>query len=150
MADQVLGALFPGLDSATSAEHQANIRLAIARLAAALAVYRVAHGEYPNNLSQIVPDIVPELPIDLFSSKSFRYKPTSDGYLLYSVGENGIDDGGSSWVGNHYIFEGRSIDELNDQDLPHGVVAPDADDIAIRVPRPPFKLPTLAPPTDTE
>ena len=36
----------------------------------------------------------PRSPQDIFSGGALHYKPQADGYLLYSVGPNGIDDGG--------------------------------------------------------
>ncbi len=40
------------------------------------------------------PKYLAELPGDVFSAKAMIYKPTAAGYLLYSVGVNGKDDGG--------------------------------------------------------
>lgn len=34
------------------------------------------------------------MPIDSFSDKPLVYRKTDDGFTLYSVGENCIDDGG--------------------------------------------------------
>ena len=36
------------------------------------------------------------MPSDLFSGKALIYRPAKNGYLLYSVGLNGRDDGGRS------------------------------------------------------
>ncbi|GMU23323.1 MAG: hypothetical protein AMXMBFR13_34020 [Phycisphaerae bacterium] len=64
---------------------------------ASLALYRFRHrhGAYPDRLDQLVPDLLPELPADPFSGQPLCYRKTDDGgFLLYSVGENGVDDGG--------------------------------------------------------
>lgn len=60
----------------------------------ALAAWRADHGEFPRELSDLVPDYLPELPRDYFSEDAVRYARTPSGYVLYSVGENGIDESG--------------------------------------------------------
>jgi hypothetical protein len=63
-------------------------------LAFALARYQREHGHYPRNLAALAPKYVAEVPLDLFSGKALIYRTTEKGYLLYSVGVNGKDDGG--------------------------------------------------------
>jgi hypothetical protein len=76
-----------------------------------IAGYRAAHGEYPRRLAELAPDYLRTVPVDLFAARSpLRYRRVENGYLLYSVGPNGIDE------------EGGLAD-----------VFPDADDIAIVV-----------------
>ena len=41
-----------------------------------------------------MPKHVAAIPKDVFSGGELLYKPEGDGYLLYSVGPNGKDDGG--------------------------------------------------------
>ena len=43
-----------------------------------------------------MPDYLPEVPKDPFSGKELVYRVTPTGYLLYSVGVDGKDDGGKS------------------------------------------------------
>jgi len=83
------------IDALAAAMDRANTQLEITRLAAALAVYRTGHGQYPDKLEQLVPDIPAQLPVDLYHAKPFIYHPDGEGYLLYSTGPNGIDGGGS-------------------------------------------------------
>jgi hypothetical protein len=142
----VMVSLFlPALDSAMGAQDRANTTLELTRLAAALAAYRAEQGEYPQQLGDLLPAVLEALPLDLYTAKSFLYKRTDDGYLLYSVGANGADDCGSSEQMN--TFEGRSLDGLSETEserlrtkIPAG-----ADDFSIRVPRPAFELPKTAP-----
>jgi len=66
-----------------------------AALACALERYRMAHGEFPENLDALVPQLMPKLPTDLFSGQPYKYERTSkDHFLLYSIGANERDDGG--------------------------------------------------------
>jgi hypothetical protein len=67
----------------------------------ALHEYRRRHDSYPDALADLVPEVLPRVPIDYIDGQPLRYRPTSSGYLLYSIGENGLDDGGSD---NEYTY----------------------------------------------
>jgi len=64
------------------------------QLAFALAAYRADHGQYPDTLAPLAPAYIPSIPNDRFTDKPLIYKPTPDGFLLYSVGSDLTDDGG--------------------------------------------------------
>ena len=72
-------------------QRQRNMHLAFA-----LAAYRGEHNRYPDKLDVLAPKYLAEVPSDLFSGKALIYRPAKNGYLLYSVGLNGRDDGGRS------------------------------------------------------
>jgi hypothetical protein len=63
-------------------------------VAFALAAYRADNDRYPETLAELARAYLPEVPADLFGGKPLAYKPSANGYLLYSVGPNGKDDGG--------------------------------------------------------
>ena len=63
----------------------------------ALVAYRMERGAYPESLLDLVPDYLPEPPVDLFSGAAPRYVREKEGFLLYSVGVNGCDDGGTTY-----------------------------------------------------
>ncbi|MHC4443204.1 MAG: hypothetical protein ACYTF1_08570 [Planctomycetota bacterium] len=64
-------------------------------IALALAAYHREHSRYPNSLVQLVPQYISSLPDDPFVNKPFCYRlDDRDGYVLYSVGEDCVDDGG--------------------------------------------------------
>lgn len=70
-------------------------RIVIAAIA--LQRFRLAHGSYPDNLTELVPGYLPSLPMDTMDGQPLRYKLKPDGtFLLYSVGDNGVDNGGDS------------------------------------------------------
>jgi hypothetical protein len=60
----------------------------------ALRIYQVEHQQFPKKLDQLVPQFFEQAPLDQFSGGPLLYLPKSGGYLLYSVGPNGVDDGG--------------------------------------------------------
>jgi hypothetical protein len=66
-------------------------------LAFALAAYHADHKKYPAALADLAPKYIEQVPTDLFSVKPLVYKPSDTGYLLYSVGVNGTDDGGKTF-----------------------------------------------------
>lgn len=141
IGDIVTALMLTGPHDAIQFEERTNTNLHLTRIATALAVYRLEHRAYPKNLRSLVPAHLKKMPVDLYNNKSLVYKRTDDGYLLYSAGGNGVDDGGShqEWE----IFKGQSLEELKNSDpqkappqIPAG-----ADDISIRVPRPEFMLP---------
>ncbi len=71
-------------------------RVELAETAYAIAAFRDEHGgKYPAKLAELVPKYAAVVPTDPFTDgQEFRYKPNEKGYLLYSVGENGKDEGG--------------------------------------------------------
>jgi len=76
-----------------------TIRIEAARrvviAAIALKRFQLKHGAWPQTLGELAPEFVASVPIDPYDGKPLRYHPNTDGtYLLYCVGENGIDDGG--------------------------------------------------------
>jgi RNA polymerase sigma factor (sigma-70 family) len=72
-----------------SEQAQRNLHLAFA-----LAAYRGERGGYPEMLHALSPKYLEEVPTDLYSGKALIYRPSENGFLLYSVGVNGRDEGG--------------------------------------------------------
>jgi hypothetical protein len=66
-------------------------------VAFALEWYRRDHGRYPRTLEALAPKYLAQIPQDIFSGKPLIYRPSEKGYLLYSVGINGKDEGGRSY-----------------------------------------------------
>ena len=75
-------------------------------------LYRKREGRYPATLSDLVPAFFATVPKDPKSrtgqGQPYVYRVTKDGYKLYSVGWNGIDDGGNG--GGDYAFERPVVD----------------------------------------
>ena len=140
-AAMMLSLFLPAVHAATDAQDRANTQLELLRLAAALAVYRAQHGTYPNKLDELVPAVLPELPVDLYNAQKYLYKRTDDGYLLYSTGVNGVDDGGSNKM--YRVLHGQSVDQFDstkaetmETQIPNG-----ADDFSVRLPTPKWEPP---------
>ncbi len=59
----------------------------------ALQIYRNQKGQYPESLAALK-GILEDIPVDPFTNEPLRYKRTEDGFVVYSVNENLVDDGG--------------------------------------------------------
>ena len=65
--------------------------------AIALKRFQLQHGRFPATLAELTPAFLPAVIIDPFDGKPLKYRSNDDGtYLLYSVGEDGTDDGGDA------------------------------------------------------
>jgi hypothetical protein len=74
------------------AKNLAYLRVSIA--AVAVERFRVAHGQLPQSLNDLVPQFLSAVPADPFDGKPLRYHRLAKGYVIYSVGADGQDDGG--------------------------------------------------------
>ncbi|MCW3059083.1 MAG: hypothetical protein JWQ02_904 [Capsulimonas sp.] len=93
MAD-ILTPVFIGLPAMCDNDRTQNAFLGIAL---ALHAYQLQHHAYPETLSALAPDLLPRLPDDPFAPGSpLRYQKNAGTYTLYSVGPDGVDDGGKA------------------------------------------------------
>jgi hypothetical protein len=79
----------------------------LARIACSLERYRLARGQYPASLDALVPQFLGSVPPDFYSGGPLKYGKTDNGqFVLYSVGRNQRDDGGTP----HLNKAGTNID----------------------------------------
>ena len=75
-----------------------NIRsiahLSTARVGLAVQRYRLATGNLPDTLAELVPTYLDAVPKDPFDESELRYRKLESGFVVYSVGNDGKDDGG--------------------------------------------------------
>jgi len=62
--------------------------------ALALKRYQLKRGKYAPELAALVPEFLPAVPRDPIDGKPLRYQLVGSTYLLYSIGEDGVDNGG--------------------------------------------------------
>ncbi|MCE5198531.1 MAG: hypothetical protein ABFD54_06245 [Armatimonadota bacterium] len=87
------------LTTARCARSKAETKLTLIQTYVALRRYKLNYGCYPTRLSQLMPGYLKKIPIDPFGlGKPLHYKllKGGQGYLLYSVGFDQKDNGGSS------------------------------------------------------
>lgn len=75
-----------------TAHNQTEIDEAL--IACALERFRLAHGEYPENLDALVPQFLGTIPHDVVEGGPLHYRRSGATFVLYSIGWNGVDDGG--------------------------------------------------------
>ena len=112
LADCIASICMPFLSQVSIVSARVQTEGIVLQTAGALAAYRADTGKFPETLDALVPKYLPTVPPDAFDSQPLKYSRTADGFLLYSVGDNGKDEGGKT---------DRSA-------------KPEVDDIAIRVP----------------
>jgi hypothetical protein len=83
----------PSYSNAFRQEVASHVRWRLAEVALALAIYHADVGEYPETLEKLERKNL-EVPLDIFADGPLHYQKQGNGYLLYSVGPNMIDDGG--------------------------------------------------------
>jgi len=91
---QTLRAVAPAYRASAFAREQLLQRRDAVLGAIALELHRRRHDAYPEALDALGPDLLPSLPRDRFDGGTLRYVLTESGPLLYSVGPDGVDDGG--------------------------------------------------------
>jgi hypothetical protein len=90
----MIGLLLPATRKVQTAYDRAEQTQRNLHVAFALAAYRGDHGRYPAKLDALATKYLAAVPGDVFSGKALIYRPADKGYLVYSVGPNGKDDGG--------------------------------------------------------
>lgn len=91
----IIGIVFPVYTRAwqTTAKTQASVRQAMT--ACALQRYQMMNGSYPEDLSALAPEFIKEVALDPVTGERMQYRRDSrSDFLLYSVGWNGVDEGG--------------------------------------------------------
>jgi hypothetical protein len=116
IGDIVICLLIPAIHKVQGATDRTKQTHDNLHVAFALARFHCDSGHYPKSLDVLAPKYLDRIPQDVFSGKGLIYRPTENGYLLYSVGVNGKDDGGQGY-----------------DDDPRG------DDLVIRMPLPELK-----------
>ena len=85
----------PPSDRFAAAAARAQAGLDLARVAIALERHRLAEGAYPESLDALAPRYIGKIPCDVINGQPLHYRRTADGkFLLYSIGWDGVDDGG--------------------------------------------------------
>ncbi|MEI8244418.1 MAG: hypothetical protein WCI51_01230 [Lentisphaerota bacterium] len=61
--------------------HKSNFE--VFKIYFALKIYRARHGRFPDSLQQLAPEILPEIPINSYTGKSFGYQPDKNGFIFF-------------------------------------------------------------------
>lgn len=88
--------LMPALSSAVMQQDIGVLRRRAIIVMLALERHRLVHGAYPDSLADLVFEN-PRDVIDPWSGRAFGYRGEGGGYVLYGVGADGTDDGGTTF-----------------------------------------------------
>ncbi len=87
--------LLPALARACQAQARHEAMLDLMQIGIFVEQYKARTGSFPDTLDAIAEDLGGSVPVDPFSGKSYRYRPLGATFLLYSIGANRLDDGGT-------------------------------------------------------
>jgi hypothetical protein len=88
--------LLPALGGIAEKCARGQTSVDLARIACALERCRLANGQFPETLEALAPKFIEKLPHDIITGQPLKYRRTDDGqFVLYSVGWNETDDGGT-------------------------------------------------------
>ena len=96
-----LNMLIPALGRFVDSRDVIDCEIAGTIIMLALEQYRAQTGQYPDSLQELAPAILEDIPSDLFSAQGFVYRklsndPLDKGYVLYSIGVDGVDNNGAT------------------------------------------------------
>ncbi len=77
----------------THVQSLADTRIALIALAAER--HRLGTGHLPTSLDDLAPEFLSAIPIDPFDGNEMKFTVRDEGIVIYSSGEDGIDNGGS-------------------------------------------------------
>lgn len=123
--------MLPAVSACATADARVTANRQLTEVMLRIAIHRSETGAYPDNLS---PEVSATPPTDTFQGEPLVYEKTEDGFLLYSLGANGIDDGGSREQGSWGQSQHRGVELEDDADPRHAKIPGGADDIALRLP----------------
>jgi hypothetical protein len=93
----VVSILFPSINAVLHSDGRLQTNADLLRVGLALARFKSKTRDYPQALADLAPDFLATIPADSFAGTAFVYKKTAVGYLLYSLGNNQVDEGGRGY-----------------------------------------------------
>lgn len=94
--------LAPAFERCAVSFRMSELRLQAARTIIALHQHSARTGAWPVSLDALVPSLLPVLPIDEFDGMPLRYRAEGEGFTLWSVGTDRVDNLGvrglRAWV----------------------------------------------------
>ncbi|MGQ9791355.1 MAG: hypothetical protein ACUVR7_11940 [Armatimonadota bacterium] len=95
-------------------------RLRLLACSAAVRAFRLRYGRYPRTLAEAG---VVDLNADPFTGQGFVYRVSPKGFLLHSIGADGVDDGGKR-VPDGKLLDGKGDLSLIRYSAPQGTTTP--------------------------
>ena len=96
----LVGLLLPAFSVGTIAETRVVDYGQLVEIAFALEAYKIKNERYPAKLDELTPNLLAKVPQDLFKEAPYFYDSDGKKYLLYGIGYNFEDDGGTRGLDN--------------------------------------------------
>ncbi len=108
-----VGLFLPAIQPVFSIGERAIQQRDATEVAIALVLWHRKHGDWPERLDQMVPDLLPTVPPDRFDGRPLRYVVRDGQPIVYSIGRDRDDDGGDPTDGPPIIYyDGLSAAQL--------------------------------------
>jgi hypothetical protein len=92
----VVRLLMPALTKVSDANQRSQACLRCALVGVAAERYRIRNNQWPATLGKLVDDgLLKAIPVDPYDGQPLRYKLRPDGAVVYSIGHDGVDNGGN-------------------------------------------------------
>lgn len=88
------GMVLPAIARATVRDAKTLAHIRLVQTALAIECYRVHNQKLPANLIDLTPEFLSVVPVDPFTSEPLRYHKKDNGFVIYSVDRDGLDNGG--------------------------------------------------------
>jgi hypothetical protein len=93
----MITSFFPAVRAVSETKHRVEARTVLDQVGFALTAYAADHRGYPKELAALAPHYIERVPADPINEQPLHYERRPDGFVLYSVGSNGKDDGGAGY-----------------------------------------------------
>lgn len=91
----ILQIVTPGFTRIIESQARVEAQLDLMRMGISVEQYHSSTGNYPATLEEISPSLAGSMPVGPFTGESYHYQVSGGSFLLYSVGSNLTDDGGT-------------------------------------------------------
>jgi len=103
---KMTGALLPNAVTVLFKRATLEAMFDTARVGIACKIYKNIHGDFPEDLAELSPEILENIPADPFTGHPLIYKKQDSGVMVYSIGSNLKDDGGNgTWLITSLVME---------------------------------------------
>ena len=105
-----LGLLMVDFESVYLKEAAFEALMLTTKAGLACEIYQHNTGRYPENLDDLIPEILDETPLDPFTGKPLAFKIENEELLIFSFGSNEKDDGGRGKYAINRLVEEKDDD----------------------------------------
>lgn len=92
--DSTLRILFPSFARSVVLFARSTAQANCVRVALAAERFRLERGQFPDQAVDLVPGFLAVIPEDPFDGQPLRYRRTDNGVVIYTIGDDKVDDGG--------------------------------------------------------